>query len=363
MRDERPAPDPAFAHSLDERAERGFPRAREAPPAFTWPKLTLPALGVAASRPARRGDRHVDPERRRRRRRRVRRQRQRRRRRRRAHGRRLNTERRGRAAEQRAADGARADSAGGAASRRCRPRSPPRRPSTPTAAAAATSSARPQIMLATPPRDIDRAAAKIIAVADDLGGFVVSSQITSRSRAASSSCACPSGACSARSSRLSASARCASARRPRRTSPARSSPSRSRLKDARTERRSPAAPARQGHDDQRDHQHPRAPAPRLQADRGRQARPPQRQAAGELLDDLGHAASPTTDAAARPATTTSWTPGRRPRRRRAASSRSPPACCWSPARVALPLGLVALLVWLAARQAAQRRRERALDAV
>jgi hypothetical protein len=31
--------------------------------------------------------------------------------------------------------------------------------------------------------------------------------------------------------------------------------------------------------------------------------------------------------------------------------------------LALPLGLVALLVWLAARQAAQRRRERALDAV
>ena len=31
--------------------------------------------------------------------------------------------------------------------------------------------------------------------------------------------------------------------------------------------------------------------------------------------------------------------------------------------VALPLGLVALLVWLAARQASHRRRERALDAV
>ena len=31
--------------------------------------------------------------------------------------------------------------------------------------------------------------------------------------------------------------------------------------------------------------------------------------------------------------------------------------------LALPVGLVALLVWLAMRQAAQRRRERALDAV
>ena len=32
VRDERPAPDPAFARSLDERARRGFPRTAEAPP-------------------------------------------------------------------------------------------------------------------------------------------------------------------------------------------------------------------------------------------------------------------------------------------------------------------------------------------
>ena len=31
VRDERPAPDPAFAYSLDERARRGFPRSRDAP--------------------------------------------------------------------------------------------------------------------------------------------------------------------------------------------------------------------------------------------------------------------------------------------------------------------------------------------
>ena len=29
VRDERPVPDPAFANSLDERARRGFPRARK----------------------------------------------------------------------------------------------------------------------------------------------------------------------------------------------------------------------------------------------------------------------------------------------------------------------------------------------
>src|SRR5215218_9509628 len=48
VRDERPVPDPAFARSLDVRAERGFPRAARKR-RFTWPKVTLPALGVAVS--------------------------------------------------------------------------------------------------------------------------------------------------------------------------------------------------------------------------------------------------------------------------------------------------------------------------
>ena len=45
VRDERPAPDPAFARSLDARARRGFPRAPSARRACAWPKLTLPASG------------------------------------------------------------------------------------------------------------------------------------------------------------------------------------------------------------------------------------------------------------------------------------------------------------------------------
>ena len=50
VRDERPVPDPAFARSLDERAERGFPRSEtRRMRAFSWPRITLPALGVAAS--------------------------------------------------------------------------------------------------------------------------------------------------------------------------------------------------------------------------------------------------------------------------------------------------------------------------
>src|SRR4051794_17731985 len=52
LRDERPAPDPAFAGSLDQRAERGFrlpAGARRRRRGVKWPRLTLPALGVAAS--------------------------------------------------------------------------------------------------------------------------------------------------------------------------------------------------------------------------------------------------------------------------------------------------------------------------
>src|SRR3954453_7409305 len=49
LRDDRPAPAPAFIRSLDERVERGFPRARKRRRGIKWPRLTLPALGVAAS--------------------------------------------------------------------------------------------------------------------------------------------------------------------------------------------------------------------------------------------------------------------------------------------------------------------------
>src|SRR3954452_6768409 len=51
LRDERPTPDPAFARSPDERAKRGFaprPGARRRR-RLSWPKPTLPALGLAAT--------------------------------------------------------------------------------------------------------------------------------------------------------------------------------------------------------------------------------------------------------------------------------------------------------------------------
>ena len=51
LRDERLAPDPAFTRTLDSRVERGFPRAAKARKrlGIKWPRVTLPALGVAAS--------------------------------------------------------------------------------------------------------------------------------------------------------------------------------------------------------------------------------------------------------------------------------------------------------------------------
>ena len=51
LRDDRPAPDPAFTRTLDTRVERGFPRAATARKrrGIKWPRVTLPALGVAAS--------------------------------------------------------------------------------------------------------------------------------------------------------------------------------------------------------------------------------------------------------------------------------------------------------------------------
>ena len=170
VRDERPAPDPAFAYSLDERAGRGFPR--------TPKRRRVHVAEVHAARPRagrvglpRRGDRHLDPERRRERRR-VRR----------GGGGGSSVEPGGRPTPTRPRAVARATEAAAAPRRPTppaapRPRSPAPQPRPPPPHRYVERSA--QITLATTPRDIDGAAAKVIAVADDLGGYVASSQITS----------------------------------------------------------------------------------------------------------------------------------------------------------------------------------------
>ena len=51
LREDRPVPAPAFARRLDVQAERGFPRERARTRRFgvKWPRVPMPALGVAAS--------------------------------------------------------------------------------------------------------------------------------------------------------------------------------------------------------------------------------------------------------------------------------------------------------------------------
>jgi len=49
LRDDRPAPDPAFARELDSSVGRGFPRVREPRRRLALPRVPLPALGAAAS--------------------------------------------------------------------------------------------------------------------------------------------------------------------------------------------------------------------------------------------------------------------------------------------------------------------------
>ena len=186
VRDERPVPDPAFTRSLDSRVERGFPR--DAPQARA--PLQLAEAHAARARlrrlgAARRRARHGDPAERRRRRTpaapapaaatraRVRRRQS------------------GgivRAARKQSAPSAAEDSAAAAPRRPTRrdrrPAVPPGTPSarrTPTAAPAATSSA-PRRSCSPRPRARSTARrAKILAVTDDLGGYVVTSQVTSGS--------------------------------------------------------------------------------------------------------------------------------------------------------------------------------------
>src|SRR3954469_18999089 len=167
LRDERPAPDPAFARSLDERVRRGFPHTPKRR-AFASPRFTLPALGLAASvllvvviatsipNGSGRGDESGAG----------------------GGGGAASSKAAPSAADEAAArkqEAPSSDSAGGAAS------------SSPSLAAPAPSSPggrryverSAQITLATTPGNIDSAASKVIRVADDLGGYVASSQITS----------------------------------------------------------------------------------------------------------------------------------------------------------------------------------------
>ena len=373
LRDERLAPDPAFTRTLDSRVERGFPRAAERPQA--------PRHQVAARHPARARRGRLRAARRRDRRDA-------------AEGRqRIGGVRRRRGQQRRETEQAapadagsepsvapkRAPSSGGgsATSDSASPSTPaisPRRAIAPLAAAA---DARPapradrrgrrsversaELVLATPPREIDRAAAEILRVTDDLGGYVVSSSVSSNS-SGQFELRVPERRLQTALSRLS---RVAKVRE--RTQNAQDITGavvsvRGRLKEARTERRSLLR------------QLAKATTPNQTAS----IRARLRLVSGEIAGYKRDLSRVKTRATRSTIAVTLLAD------RKAAAGNEDDGGGWTPGdalddatrilevsagvllvafALLLPLGLVGLLVWLAARQAAQRRRERALDAV
>ncbi|MEA2134655.1 MAG: hypothetical protein QOC68_2564 [Solirubrobacteraceae bacterium] len=365
LRGERLAPDPAFTRTLDSRVERGFPRAAAARTrrGIKWPRITLPALGVAASvlvvvgiavtLPTGSDNRTAAPS-----------------------G--AGSNRGGTAATEQAAPPdtgsaakrAPSSSGGSAASDSATPAlsTPPNSaiaplptPSSPAADRRGHRSVErsAELVLATPPRDIDRAAAEILRVTDDLGGYVVSSSVSSNS-SGQFELRVPERRLQAALSRLS---RVAKVRQ--RTQNAQDITGAvvsvsARLKDARTERSSLL----------------RQLAKATTTNQTASIRARLRLVSGEIagykrdLSRVKTRASRSTIAvtlladrkAAAGSDGGAWTPGDALDDATRILEVTAGVLLVAVALL-LPLGLVGLLVWLAARQAAQRRRERALDAV
>ncbi len=219
-----------------------------------------------------------------------------------------------------------------------------------------------QIVIATPPRDVDRAAAKIIAVTDDLGGFVVSSQITSGS-SGEFELRVPSSRLQRALSRLSAVGKVRERSQGSQDITGAVVSVNERLKDARTERRSllrQLAKATTVNQTESIRQRLRIVSGQIAAAK-RDLRSVKRRASYstisvQLLADRRAGSSASDD------DSSGWTPGDAWRDAGRILEVSAGVLMIA-AALALPIGLVALLLWLAMRQAAQRRRERALDAV
>ncbi len=347
VRDERPAPDPAFAYSLDERARRGFPHTPKRR-AFTWPKFTLPALGLAASvflvvliatsvpNGSGGGDSGSS-----------------------AGG--------GGSASSQAApntdeaaspkQSARSeDSDGGAASSSPAIAAPV--PATPGRRRYVERSA--QITLATTPREIDGAAAKVLAVADNLGGYVDSSQITS-GEGGTFELRVPERRLQRALERLSAIGKVRNRTQAAQDITGSVVSVRSRLRDARTERESllkQLAKATTTNETTSIRARLRIVSRQIAAAKSdlrsvkRRASTSSVSVTLEADKDAGAAAGGNDD----------WSPGDALKDAGRVLEVTASVLLVAGA-VALPLGLIALLVWLAARQASHRRRERALDAV
>jgi len=376
VRDDRPSPDPAFTRTLDARVERGFPRAakpKRRRRGVRWPSISGPALGVAASLllvvvigvsiptggdESGGGDSGSGA------------------------GGSLATEEAPtdsastppNAAKQRASgdESATTDSttpsapstsgSSGAPSTAIAPLPPTTTPGDPGAGRRRRSVERSaELVLATPPREIDRAAAEILRVTDELGGYVVSSTVSSNSNG-QFELRVPERKLQLALSRLS---RVAKVRQ--RTQSAQDITGAvvsvsERLKDARTERRSLL----------------RQLAAATTPNQTSSIRARLRLVSGQIAAakrDLSRVKSRATRSTIAVTLLAD---------RRGAGDEDDGASGWTPGEafddavrilevtagvllvalaLLLPVGLVGLLVWLAARQAAQRRRERALDAV
>jgi hypothetical protein len=329
VRDERPLPDPAFVRALDARAERGFPPAPRR--SIKWPRLTLPALGLAASALLVVGIVVALP---------------------------------------RGSDDGGASGGGGgskAADSAASEGRPTAGRNTPTDTIIAGGRRRSversaELTLATRPGNINRAASQIARIADELGGYVDSSRITSRSRG-EFSLRVPVRRLGRALSRLSA---VATVRRRTQYSQDYTGGVRlfeDRLKDARAERESLLR------------QLARAITPNQTASIRARLRIVSRQIVGtrrellHLYSIVRRSSIHVTLVADRRAGATTpkrddsgWTPGDALDDALRVLEVSVGVLVVA-AAVALPLGLVALIVWLGLRQAARRRRERALDAV
>ncbi len=362
VRDERPVPDPAFASSLDERARRGFPRAaKRRMRAFSWPKITMPALGIAASvvlvvliATSIPGGDTTD-----------------------SGGSGASSGGGGSIATEEApssssGSGSSSDSAAKQAAPNAAGDSAPAtiaplppEPGNPNADGRNRRYVErsAQIVIATPPRDIDRAAAKIIKVADDLGGFVVSSQVSSGS-SGEFELRVPERRLQRALSRLSAVGKVRERTQASQDVTGAVVSVEGRLKDARTERASllrQLGKATTVNQTTSIRERLRLVSGQI-ASAKRDLRSVKRRAsystiAVQLLADrrAGSSASDDDDESG-------WTPGDALRDAGRILEVSAGVLVVAGA-LALPVGLVALLVWLAMRQAAQRRRERALDAV
>ncbi|MEO8689792.1 MAG: DUF4349 domain-containing protein [Solirubrobacteraceae bacterium] len=365
LRDERPAPDPAFTRTLDTRVQRGFPRPATARRrrGIKWPRVTLPALGVAASvllvvviatsiptggssdsggggasssgtaATDQAGDTSTSaaPET--------------------ATG----------SGSSSAAKSAPRAAAGGSAQGDS-PAIAPLSPAVPTPGADGAGrrsvERSAELTLAAPAREIDHAASEIIRVTDELGGYVVSSTVSSNA-SGEFQLRVPERKLQTALSRLSRVAKVRGRTQSAQDITGAVVSVRGRLKDARTERHSLLR------------QLAKATTPNQTAS----IRARLHLVAGQIANakrDLSRVQSRAirstiavtllADSESAGDATPGWTPGDALDDAVRILEVTAGVVLVGLALL-LPLGLVGLLVWLAARQAAQRRRERALDAV